>query len=135
MSCTQNLATYRATRIRAADTIVVKRPDKQSEGDTDITTGAGPSGIACDPSGICVAAWVLMRTTVIFDKDFEDFESLGIVASAFNARTGEIGSELFIDTTDPADFRSPSVDGLGGNRFSVTIYSGQDARTRLLKVR
>jgi len=117
------------------DTIIVKRAANEDEDVAEITTGAGPYRIACDATGICVATWVLERRTVIFDEDFEDFEALGIFARAFNARTGELGSELFIDPTDPADFRTPSVVSLGGNRFSVTSYSGDAERTRVLDVR
>lgn len=113
--------------------IYLKIPVFEGEGLTDIETGAGGSAIACDPSGICVAAWVLERLTTV-DQDFEESEFLGIFARAFHSRTGEMGEELFLDPTDPTDSRGPSVASVGDNQFSVTSYDGENVRTQLLVV-
>jgi hypothetical protein len=114
-------------------TIYLKVPVSEGEGLTDIETGAGGSAIACDPSGICVAAWVLQRLTTV-DQDFEESEFLGIFARAFHSRTGEMGDELFLEPTDPSNSPGLGVVRVGDNRFSVTIYEGENVRTRLLVV-
>ena len=117
------------------DTVVIKLEERDGQNLTEITTGPVGSKLACDPSGVCVAAWLLLRTTTVDQDAFEDYEALAIFAAAFNARTGELGSELLIDSADPDDYRGPSIIGLGENRFAVTTYRGAGETTRFVEVR
>ncbi|HXC52498.1 MAG TPA: hypothetical protein VN634_16575 [Candidatus Limnocylindrales bacterium] len=105
-------------------TVILKGVVREGEGDTEISTGAGHNQIECDERGICVATWILSRTTVE-DEYYSNTESLGYYARAFNVHTGEVGPELFLADSDPAEFRAPSVVTIDAGLFRVTLPTGE----------
>jgi hypothetical protein len=110
--------------VQEQDAIFLKGVVEEGEGDTEISTGAGADRFACDASGICVAAWLLSRTTIV-DQDASDTEHLGYYARAFNAHTGEAGPEIALADSDPMNVFVPLVGALGDNVFRIELPAGE----------
>jgi hypothetical protein len=114
---------FNVDAVEEQDAIFLKGVVEEGEGDTEISTGAGPERFACDESGICVAAWLLARTTIV-DQDASDTEYLGYYARAFNAHTGEAGPEIALADTDPMNVFVPAVTALGDDVFRIVLPAG-----------
>lgn len=100
--------------------MTVRKVESESDTLTEITTGASATSYACEQSGICVASWLLTRTTIV-DQDYSDTETLRYEARAFHVGTGELGPETILGDAAPDSFAPPFVEPLGEGRFRVTL--------------
>lgn len=114
---------FNVDAVEERDSIFLKDVVEEGEGDVEISTGAGADRFACDESGICVAAWLLARTTIV-DQDASDTEYLGYHARAFNVHSGEAGPEIALADSDPLGVFVPTVTALGADVFRIELPAG-----------
>ncbi len=85
----------------------------------DVEIDPQEAAVACDPNGICLATWLLIKST--FDEDVVYSESLGVFGRAVDLRRGTMGEPALI--VPPAEEQhGVSVVAAGPGQFAIADF-------------